>query len=89
MERATSQSRQSWQTAETMARCPWTRRMKATTTLRCVESDRLLAGQQVVVEAVRVGRKELGTESESIASEGLEGHWEKAAGKGTEGEKMQ
>jgi hypothetical protein len=30
-----------------------------------------------VVEAARVGGKELGKEPESIAPEGLEGHWEK------------
>jgi hypothetical protein len=32
-----------------------------------------------VVEAARVGGKELRKESESISSEGLEGHWEKAS----------
>jgi hypothetical protein len=44
-----------------------------------VESDRRLDGRQVVVEAARVDGKELGKESESIASEGLEGHWEKGS----------
>jgi hypothetical protein len=44
---------------------------------RRVESDRRLGGRQVVVEAARVDRKELQKESESTASECLEGHWEK------------
>jgi hypothetical protein len=44
-----------------------------------VESDRLLDGRQVEVEASRVDGKELGKESVSIASEGLEGHWEKGS----------
>jgi hypothetical protein len=47
--------------------------------VRRVESDRRLAGRQVAVEAARVGSTELRKESESIASEGLEGHWEKAS----------
>jgi hypothetical protein len=40
-----------------------------------VESDRRLDGRQVVVKAARVDGKELGRESESIASKGIEGHW--------------
>jgi hypothetical protein len=48
--------------------------------VRRAESDRILAGRQVVVEAARVDGKELGKESESIASGGLEGHWEKGSG---------
>jgi hypothetical protein len=44
-------------------------------TVRRVESDRCLAGRQTVVEAARVDSKKLGKESESIASEGLKGHW--------------
>jgi hypothetical protein len=43
--------------------------------VRRVESDRRLDGRQVVVEAARVDSKKLGKESESIASEGLDGHW--------------
>jgi hypothetical protein len=43
-----------------------------------------------VVEAARADSKELGKESESIASEGLEGHWvieRKAARRRGEGQK--
>jgi hypothetical protein len=43
--------------------------------VRRVESDQRLDGRQVVVEAVRVEGKDLGKQSESIASESLEGHW--------------
>jgi uncharacterized protein YabE (DUF348 family) len=43
--------------------------------VRRIESDRRLAGQHVVAEVARVDGKELGKESESIASEGREGHW--------------
>jgi hypothetical protein len=42
--------------------------MEATTMLRAVR-------RQVVVEAPRVEGKDLENEFESIASEGLEGHW--------------
>jgi hypothetical protein len=55
--------------------------------VRRVESDRRLDGQQVVVEAARVDGKELGKESESIASECLEGHWGKGTGRRTKGGK--
>jgi hypothetical protein len=58
--------------------------------VRRVESDRRLDGRQIVVEAVRVDGKELGKESESIASEGLESHWaigRKAAGRRRDGQK--
>jgi hypothetical protein len=41
--------------------------------VRRVESDRLLDCRQIVVEAARVDGKELEKESESIASESLEG----------------
>jgi hypothetical protein len=44
-----------------------------------LESDRLLGGRQIVVETARVDGKELGKESESIASEGPEGHLEKGS----------
>jgi hypothetical protein len=44
--------------------------------VRRVESDRRLDGRQVVVEAARADSKELGKESESTASEGLDGHWD-------------
>jgi hypothetical protein len=44
--------------------------------VRRVESDRHLDGRQVVVEAARAEGRDLGKESESIASEGLEGHWD-------------
>jgi hypothetical protein len=40
-----------------------------------MESDRFLASPQVVAEAAIVDGEKLGNESESIASEGLEGHW--------------
>jgi hypothetical protein len=43
--------------------------------VRRVESDRRLAGRQIVVEAARVEGRELEKESASIALEGLEGHW--------------
>jgi hypothetical protein len=52
--------------------------------VRRVESDRRLDGRQVVVEVAKVDGKDLGKESESIASEGLEGRWvigRKAAGR--------
>jgi hypothetical protein len=58
---------------------------------RRAESDRLITGRQVVVETARVDGKELGKESESIASEGLEGLWEKGSRetqRRTEGGKM-
>jgi uncharacterized protein YabE (DUF348 family) len=66
--------------------------MKATTTLpvRRVESDRPLEGRQVVAEVARADHRELGKESESIASEGLEGHWvigRKAAARQRDGQK--
>jgi hypothetical protein len=54
-----------------------------------VESDRRLDGRQVVAEAVRVDGKELGKESELIASEGLDRHWvigRKAARRRRDGE---
>jgi hypothetical protein len=44
-----------------------------------VESHRRLGGRQIVVEVARVGGKVLGKKSESIASEGLEGYWEKGS----------
>jgi hypothetical protein len=47
--------------------------------VRRLASDRLLAGRQVAVEVARVDGKELGKESESIASEGLQGHCEKGS----------
>jgi hypothetical protein len=50
-----------------------------------MENDRRLDGRQVLVEAAIADGKELGKESESIASEGFEGHWEKAAERRTEG----
>jgi hypothetical protein len=40
-----------------------------------VESDQRLDDRQVVVEALRVEGKDLEKEFESIASEGLAGHW--------------
>jgi hypothetical protein len=43
--------------------------------VRRVESDRRFDGRQVVVEAPRVESKDRENEFESIASEGLEGHW--------------
>jgi hypothetical protein len=58
--------------------------------VRCAESDRRLDDRQIVAEMARVDGKELGNESESIASEGLEGHWvigKKAPGERTEGGK--
>jgi hypothetical protein len=58
--------------------------------VRRVESDRRLDGRQVVVEVARVDGKALGNESESIASEGLDGHWdhwEKAAEKRRDGQR--
>jgi hypothetical protein len=39
------------------------------------ESDRRLDGRQIVVKAATIESKELWKESESIASESLEGHW--------------
>jgi hypothetical protein len=59
------------------------------TPVRRVESDRRLDGRQIVVEAARADNKELGKESELIASEWLEGHWdhgEKAAERPRDGE---
>jgi hypothetical protein len=47
--------------------------------VRRVESDWRLDGRQVVVEAARADGKELGKESESIASEDLKGRWEKGS----------
>jgi hypothetical protein len=44
--------------------------------VRRVESERRLDAQQIVVEAARVDCKEFGNELESIAWEGLEGHWD-------------
>jgi hypothetical protein len=44
-----------------------------------VESDRLLDGRQIPGEAARIDGRELRKESESIASEGPEGHWEKSS----------
>jgi hypothetical protein len=41
-----------------------------------VEGDRRIDGRQVEAEAAGVDGKELGKESESIASGGLEGHWD-------------
>jgi hypothetical protein len=58
--------------------------------VRRVESDRPLDGRQVVVETARVDNKELGKESESIASKDLEGNWvigRKAAGTQRDGQK--
>jgi hypothetical protein len=58
--------------------------------VRRVESDRRRDDRQIVVEAARVGGKELGKESESIASEGPECHWvigRKAAGRRRGGQK--
>jgi hypothetical protein len=55
--------------------------------VRRVESDRLLAGRQIEVEEATVDGKELGKESESIASEGVEDHCEKAAGKRRDGQR--
>jgi hypothetical protein len=45
--------------------------------VRGLESDRRLDGRQVVVEATRADGKELGKESESLVSEGLEDQCEK------------
>jgi hypothetical protein len=42
--------------------------------VRRVESHRRFDDRQIVVKVARVDGKELGNESESIASEGLEGH---------------
>jgi hypothetical protein len=47
--------------------------------VRRVESDRRLDGRHILVEAARVDVKKLGKESESIASEGLDGHREKGS----------
>jgi hypothetical protein len=58
--------------------------------VRRVESDRCLDGRQILAEAARVDGKELGKESQLIASEGLEGHWvigRKAARRRREGQK--
>jgi hypothetical protein len=57
--------------------------------VRRVESTRRLDGRQIVVEVARADGKELGKESESIALEGLESHWddwEKAAERRRDGE---
>jgi hypothetical protein len=56
--------------------------------VRRVESYRRLDGRQLVVEAARADRKELGKESESIGSEGLEGHWQKGSRETDRGGKM-
>jgi hypothetical protein len=55
------------------------------------ESDRRVDDRQIVVEVARFDGKELGKESELIASECLEGHWEKGSReteRRTEGWKM-